>query len=343
MLDWADEISGMYQPNGEWVDFFINGEYQGLYFLTETVEISEDRLNIDSANGVLVEMELYYRALPDANCIVTNRYHYWVAHSENEISTQTLKDIEVYLNDIESALYSENGISEISGRKLNELLDYDSWTDAWLLKEISSDNDLGTTSQFGVVEDWNNRSVLLAGPEWDFDMTLGNGMVPWARNPRGLVTAIPNTKGVGSISQNRWLSQMYQKDDFKKILIKKFADEVQPKIARLLENEIDCYVERIRRSALLDSLRWNGNGVQRSFSLPDNFSFGVEEDYHKYDVLEQHVDMIKDFLKEKEQFLQELWIEGVEFEVKIEECNEEGMSLDRNNNIYTWIKKENKK
>lgn len=339
MLDWAEEISEMYQPNGEWVDLFVNGEYQGLYFLTETIENTESRLNEDPLNSALVEMELYYRALQDENCIITDRYHYWVAHSESVIQEQTLQDIEDYLNDIESALYSIDGISEISGRKLNELIDYDSWSDSWLLKEISSDHDLGTTSQFGVVRDWKNRSILIAGPEWDFDGTMGNGMVPWARNPRNLVTAIPNTKGIESVSQNKWLSQMYQNEDFKALLIRKFEDEVQPKITRLLETEIDDYADRIRRPALLDSLRWNGNGVCRSFALPEEYSLGSEADYHKYDVLDQHVKMIKDFLSEKELFLQELWLEGAEFEVVIEEHNEDGMNLDLNNDVYTWIRK----
>lgn len=340
MLDWADEISEMYQPNGEWVDLFVNGEYQGLYLLTETVEVSESRLNINPSNSVLVEMELDYRALEEENCISTDREHYWVAHSDNVIQEQVLQEIENYLNEIESVLYSAKGIDEFSGRRLSELLDYDSWTDSWLLKEVSSDHDLGTTSQFGVVQDWGNRSILLAGPEWDFDGTLGNGMVPWSRNPKNLVTAIPNTKGIKSVNQNKWLAQMYQHEDFKLILIQKFKEEVQPKIARLLEKEIDDYVDKIRRPALLDSLRWNGNGVNRVFALPENYSLIEAEDYHKYDVLDQHVEMIKNFLIEKEDFLQKLWIEEREFDVVIEEHNEEGMNLELNNDIYTWVERE---
>ena len=91
---------------------------------------------------------------------------------------------------------------------------------------------------------------------------------------------------------------------------------------------------------MLDSLRWKGNGYNYSFAMPKDYSLKKAEDYKKYDVLDQHVQMIKEFLKEKEQFLQELWIENVEFEVEIEEHNEEGMSLELNNDIYTWIRKD---
>ena len=111
-------------------------------------------------------------------------------------------------------------------------------------------------------------------------------------------------------------------------------------LKRLLEYEIDNYAEAVKRPALLDSLRWKGNGVHHYFALPKNYSLGEAEDYHKYDVMGCHIEMIKGFLAEKEQFLQELWIDGVEFEVMIEEHNEEGMSLELNNDIYTWIAKE---
>lgn len=341
MLDWAGEMMESYQPEGEHIDLYINGEYQGLYFLTETIEMGTERVDIDASNGKLLEMELNYRAVLEDNCVVTDREHYWVVHEELPMLENELTEIENYLNDIESALYSKEGISEVSGRKLEELLDFDSWTDTWLLKEISSDHDLGTTSQFAVVEDWENRSILFAGPEWDFDGTLGNGMVPWSVNPRNLVAAIPNTKGIDSVTQNRWLAQMYQHEGFQELLVEKFENEVQPKIKQLLEYEIDNYAENVRRSVMLDTLRWKGNGVHHFFALPENYSLASAEDYHKYDVLDCHVDMIKEFLTEKEQFLQELWIDGVEFEVMIEEHNEEGMSRELNNDIYTWIVKDN--
>ena len=340
MLDWADEISNIYNPSGEFVDLYINGEYQGLYFLAETIEISENRLKINATDSLLVEMELYYRAPEEENYIVTQQEHYWVVHKDGMMSKKELYDVEMYLNDIENALYSSDGISKISGNSLEELLDFDSWTDTWLLKEISADHDLGNTSQFGVVEEWESRSILKAGPEWDFDLTLGNGMAPWSMNPRNLVAAIPNTRGIKSVSQNKWLSQMYLHRGFQDILKQKFQEEIQPKITRLLNYEIDDYVKNIRRAALMDSVRWNGNRIRECMTYPENFALGTEKDYHKYDVIDSHVNLIKSFLTEKEKFLQELWVEGAEFEVIVEEYNGEGMNLELNNNIYTWIRKE---
>ena len=134
-------------------------------------------------------------------------------------------------------MYAEDSRGETTGKPLEELLDFDSWTDTWLLKEISSDHDLGTTSQYAIIENWNEKSILMAGPEWDFDGTFGNGIVPWSNNPRSLVTANYYTKGDISANQNKWLSQMYQNDAFRQLLVEKYQKKIQPKIKKLLEYE----------------------------------------------------------------------------------------------------------
>lgn len=330
VLDWANEISTQYQPEGEFVEVFVNGEYQGLYLLTETVEMGENRV-AHAEEGLLLEMTLDYYVKEAEPCITTESGHTFVVNWPEYVTEPQLTEILGYLNEIESALYSEKGLSE--------LIDIDSWTDAWLLREISADHDMGIVSQYAYVENWPGKGKLMAGPVWDFDGTFGNGMVPLFQNPRSLVAAMPDTKGIKSTNQNRWLAPMYQNEEFRNTLIAKYENEFYDKITVLLESEIDAYTVPIRRAALLDSLRWNSDGNYDYICPPEGFAIPAEGDYHKYDVLDIHTDMIKDFLKEKQQFLKELWIDGAEFEVFVEEHYEDGMNLELNNNIYEWIKK----
>lgn len=338
VLDWANEVSEDYQPEGEFVEMFVNGEYQGLYLLTETVEQGENKVEcVDE--GLLVEMDLDYYVKEGQANTKTREGHTFIIHSETIVTNTKTEEVTVYLNEIESALYSEDGIGATTEKKLSELIDIDSWTDMWLLREISSDHDIGTISQFAYVENWSGRSALKAGPAWDFDATFGNGMVPLYRNPRLLLAAMIDTKGIKSTNQNRWLAPMYQNEEFRNALIAKYENEFYGKITVLLESEIDAYTVPIRRAALLDSLRWNSDGNYDYICPPEGFAIPAEGDYHKYDVLDIHTDMIKDFLKEKQQFLKELWIDGAEFEVFVEEHYEDGMNLELNNNIYEWIKK----
>lgn len=339
MLDWAGEVSQAYEAESAYVELFINGEYQGLYLLTETIEMGENRLEYDE-KGLLIEMEMRNR-IKDGNPFVkTNKGHTFAVHTKEYMSDEELAELETYLNEIEGALYAEKGRNPDSGKKLSDLIDMDSWTDTWLLREISADHDLGVVSQFAYVKDWSEKDVLFAGPAWDFDGTLGNGMVPLFRNPRSLVAGMIDTKGIASVDQNRWLAPMYRNEEFKEMLIAKFKEEYEPKIDELINVQIDGYVKDIRRSALIDSLKWNSDGVYNYIYKPEEFQIIEGGDYHKYDVLDIHVQTIKDFLQQKKFFLEELWIEEATFEVLVEEHYEDGMNHELNNNVYTWIRKE---
>lgn len=339
MLDWANEVSDSYEAGAEFVELFLNGEYQGLYLLTEAIEMGENRLEYQDG-GMLMEMELDYRREIDKPSVQTDKGHTFVMHVQDYMTDEDIADVEDYLNEIESALYAVDGIGQTSRKKLSELIDLDSWTDAWLLREISADHDLGVVSQFAYVENWEGRSILKAGPEWDFDGTFGNAMVPLFRNPRSLVAAMVDTKGIKSNNQNKWFAPMYENEEFREMLVSKFEHEYTAKIEKLVNYEIDEYIKKIDRSALIDSLRWNSDGRHNYIYPPEEFYIPAEGDYHKYDIADAHAQMIKDFLLEKKQFLQELWIEEVTFEVLVEEHYEDGMNLELNNNVYTWVRKE---
>ena len=58
--DLAAEVGLLYSPESNWVDLYLNGEYTGLYLLTERNEIHPQR--IPAGNGTfLVSMELESR------------------------------------------------------------------------------------------------------------------------------------------------------------------------------------------------------------------------------------------------------------------------------------------
>lgn len=341
VMDWANLWFDTYQPDGEFVDLYLNGEYQGLYLLTEKVERGVNRLNISEDNGIFLEMNLENRITKKDFAIKTSQGHYFSVITDSYYTDVELEDIKDYLNDIESALYSDSEMSDISNRPLEELIDFDSWTKTWLIEEISSDHDLGTASQYEYVENWANKSKLKAGPVWDFDGTFGNAMVPLFQNPYGLVTAKYDVKGIESNTQNRWLSPMYNNSKFRKMIIEKYISDARGQIDRWINVEIDQYSNEIQRSSLLNALRWLGDGHYDYFCFPDDFSLNDEAGYKKYDVLDQHTTMIKNFLKEKRKFLDELWIENAEFDIYEEDINHyDGFSKDLQNNIYTWIKRD---
>ena len=56
-LDAAASLPFLFTPKAEYADLWINGDYRGLYLITEKAEIGTDRLALTSGHGVLAEFD----------------------------------------------------------------------------------------------------------------------------------------------------------------------------------------------------------------------------------------------------------------------------------------------
>ena len=335
VLDMANQITDAYEPDGEFVDLFLNGEYQGMYLLTEGVELGENRLDVRLQGDWLLEIELDFRMEEDIPYVITDRGQIFAVNAPREVGPDEIKLIDVLLNDVESALYSEDGLSAVSGKPLEELIDMDSWTDAWLIQEISGDHDTGIASQFAYIQE---DGRLYAGPVWDFDGTMGNVNTAMFRIPEALTTSIEHTRPANNANQNRWLSAMYRNKQFRKMIEKKYTEVFEPVLDKMCNESIYEYTDKISKSASLDALRWNEKRLSWAFVLPA----GIEiegGDFRRYDTLAEQTQMLMDFLKRKKYFLDALWIEHKEFCV-VEVKNEAPfLNSDYNNTLYYWVEK----
>ena len=101
---------------------------------------------------------------------------------------------------------------------------------------------------------------------------------------------------------------MYQNPVFRQAVEKIYQDSFKEPLAELLTGGIDSYTERISRSAQLDALRWNEKRLSWAFVLPDGLEIPAEGDYTRFDTLSQEISMVKQYLTEKKEFLDSIWI-----------------------------------
>jgi hypothetical protein len=213
----------------------------------------------------------------------------------------------------------------------------ESWAFVWTLQEIAGNCDVGITSQFFYTREKSNDAVLYAGPVWDFDATMGNAYVAMFRVPNALTSAVEQTRAEYSVNQNRWMSALYRHEKFREAVAQKYEDVFLPLIDEMLNEGMDEYVRLIERSAELDALRWHNERLNWQYVLPENLIIPDEGDYHRFNTIAANVDMVRSFLKEKRDFLYDLWIMEEEFEVLEEENTQ--IVLDSNDIIYKWVKK----
>lgn len=383
MLDLANEISDDYQADGEWVELYYNGEYEGLYLLTEKVEIAENRLDIPSlqeenekinqspskyrefsfeenyhgmtikgieipntpeniSGSYLLEMDLRIR-YEEADCgLITEKGQAFGFSSPDYPTRQELCYIADVIADVESALYAEDGISEISGKHLEELIDLSSFADVWLYGEISGEQDTGISSQYIYKLPDAESTLLYAGPIWDFDGSMGNTRPDLYAYPQCLAASKEEVRGSETGISNKWFAALWNHECFREKVKERYETVFHDKVKEVITRKIPVYTEIIQKSVTRDRLRWHQDAENWPFIWPDGYAVSVEEvareGYHTYDRLDTQVKQITDFLAQKSDFLYDLWVNGTTYyEVSIKP-KAEFLSDTMYYGRYYWVK-----
>jgi len=155
------------------VEVVLNGDYIGLYFLTETIRIDENRVNIYEQQdketdpglipyGWLVEVDNYRDecqiSVPEGNrWNLTIRYH-----SPEDLSDGQLQWLTNEFKTINAAIYS----SDKTSTTWEEHIDVESMARYFILQEVM-DNPDGFHGSFYLHKDKAQDAKWVAGPVWD--------------------------------------------------------------------------------------------------------------------------------------------------------------------------------
>lgn len=177
----------LWNPSGTNVELVLNGVHVGNYLLGEQIKIDKNRLNINdcytdveseykkgertdaptlSNCGYLLEFDSYYDEIwkfrtAKRNLPVNFKDEFAETFSESASGYSIYKQIESYINDIETKL--TNGAYSAAYEKLdiNSVIDY------WFVYELTLNDELQHPKSAYMYK--NGDGKLCAGPVWDFD------------------------------------------------------------------------------------------------------------------------------------------------------------------------------
>lgn len=178
------------------VDVFFNGEYFGLYDLSETVEVAGGRVDIArdpsaTDSGFLVEVG------GNKNYIYPGMLKDVEIHYPKEPTGDQRAFINGYLTELNNRI--------VTGQPFDDLVDMDSFVDWVILEEFMYNWDAHFVRNVFMYKEPGGK--LKFGPVWDFDMALGNAGCPdWHYNYYALSMNGP----VGLT----WMTYLYQSPDF---------------------------------------------------------------------------------------------------------------------------------
>lgn len=249
-------IMGMsWTPGFRPVEVVLNGDYIGLYFLTETIRIDKDRVNIYRqkdqetntslvSGGWLVEVDNYRDecqiTIPESSrWNLTLRYH-----SPEVLSGIQLEWLTDEFKSINAAIYSPDKTST----EWEEYVDVESMARFFILQEVM-DNPDGFHGSFYLHKDLKEDARWIAGPVWD--------MVCYNRAKTDYTFRMKAHYGFTP----HWIGEIIQYGSFC-AAVRSVWNEVYPDRLAEIYGRIDDIVLPLAAAWQSDCERWDGDPTQ---------------------------------------------------------------------------------
>ena len=157
-----DPIS--WEPQSRFVELYVNRDYQGVYQLSEKIEVSKARLNL-ADGSYLVEVD--YKSKPGEQVVFSKSSVPFRVHFPKNAPDSILSKLVERINDFEG--YLEKG--DISVDSLGKWIDLESYVQYYWIQELSKNID--GAYKTSVFFTWDGKGPIVMGPIWDFDAAYG--------------------------------------------------------------------------------------------------------------------------------------------------------------------------
>lgn len=180
----VSQLVGMpWTPSFRYVNLIVNGEYQGLYQLCESVGRNEDcRIALDKEDGFLVEHDAYWWNESFYLTSGISKYHYSLKYPEpEEVSEEKALRIQYRLQQMESSFQDGS---------YARYIDVENFA-AWMLAhDILGTSDAGGSNMYYSCYDDAGQTLIQMPVLWDFDTSLRTTN-RWASAHTDAVTFFP--------------------------------------------------------------------------------------------------------------------------------------------------------
>lgn len=269
-------IGMVYTPDAKPLEVVLNGDYIGLYFLTETIRVDKDRVNIteqddlattDIEGGWLVEIDNYNT---DPHVTITeggNVYEMWITYkSPEELSYQQEEYLTQQMLLIDRLIYGDK-----NSDKLWEYLDMDALAKFYIVQEIT-DNYESFHGSCYLHKDMGSNAKWHFGPVWDFGSSFNRDKSQYIYQ--------------GDVWHNHWIPEICKFPAFME-RVKEIWNEFYNGNYNNIYNFIDTHESLIAKAAAKDKERWS--------------------QYHGSQTISTYIDRTTEVLRKNAAWLNEQW------------------------------------
>ena len=238
-------------PDVRFCELVLDGEYQGLYLLMETISEGPGRVDLTDYRAGDAVCSYIVRICSRPNPAKTlDAFSFYTDRLDSErgiellyptldYQTQQVKDyVAADFSELEKVLYSSQ-IPQGDGA-YKRMLDLDSFVDFYILQEFLAVNDAFSKSTYFYKD---VRGKLYAGPVWDYNNVFDNFFVPLEME--GFI-----------LDQRGWFGQLMMDSDFVERVIDRWHSLRRDVLS---EERLNEYIDQ--------TIAWLGDAVDRNFQV----------------------------------------------------------------------------
>ena len=279
-----------YAPNVRFCELILNGEYQGIYVLTELISAGKDgaRLNLDANvkentySGYLLRLDRYDDSVYDwLNSLTTYTYRNDIGlkleveyPGISKLTPEMNKSIKKDFSRFEKALYSYDYDNKKYG--YTNYIDKLSFVDYFLINEFTANYDAGAYSTY-IYKDTGGKYKMCV---WDYNNACDNYQE----------TSVVQAQHF-EMQNKLWFAMLTKDEDFTNQIISRYR---QLRKGCLSEEYLMNYID--------DTIEYLGPAIDRNFEKwgysfdSDTLLEPAERNIHSY---EEAVSQLKTFIKER--------------------------------------------
>lgn len=247
----------------------------------------------DITGGYLIERDFDNRFLKEVEInesyFITEAKECFIVRDPEYTSEAQIAYINSYVQSVENAILSAEGIDGTTGKSYQDLIDVDSFVRKYLLEEVTANYDGGVASSYFYKDSDTIDGRLYAGPVWDYDVSWGNSPAYLGQ----ISTSPERLSRLASHSDSSvWFQSLYHKPEVYEKIVSCYAQEISPYLTLLADEILPMLDEITAASAAMDQVRWEdqyaGNGYSGDRS--------------------EQITFIADYIKARKVFLDQTWI-----------------------------------
>lgn len=247
----------------------------------------------DITGGYLIERDFDNRFLKEVEInesyFITEAKECFIVRDPEYTSEAQIAYIDSYVQSVENAILSADGIDGTTGKSYRDLIDVDSFVCKYLLEEVTANYDGGVASSYFYKDSDTIDGRLYAGPVWDYDVSWGNSPAYLGQ----ISTSPERLSRLASHSDSSvWFQSLYHKPEVYEKIVSCYAQEISPYLTLLADEILPMLDEITAASAAMDQVRWEDQYAKNGYSGDRS----------------EQITFIADYIKARKDFLDQAWI-----------------------------------